>query len=168
MSRRVEVDASRCTGCRACMLTCSLRRTGEARLSASAIRVVSSPDEGQHAPIVCLACSERPCIAACPVGAIVDAEETPLLDVKRCIGCRACVDACPYGAIGFDPVAGKAVKCDLCGGDPLCVKVCNAATTMPGALSVVEGPPTEASLQEARRRRTEAASWRGGGQAHAG
>jgi len=168
MSRRVEVDASRCTGCRACMLTCSLRRTGEARLSASAIQVVSSPDEGSHAPIVCLACSGRPCIAACSVDVIIDSKETPLLDVERCIGCGACIDACPYGAIGFDPVAGKAIKCDLCGGDPLCVKVCNAATTMPGALSIVDDPPTKEALKEAWRRRTQATSWKGGGQGHDG
>jgi len=160
MSRHVEVDAARCTGCRACMLTCSLRRMGETRLSGSAIQVFSSADEGKHAPIVCLACPSRPCIEACPVRAIVDADDTPLLDVKRCIGCRACIAACPYGAIGYDEALGKAVKCDLCDGDPLCVSVCNAATTMPGALRILDGPPSAESLDAAQERLANAESWR--------
>ena len=32
--------------------------------------------------------------------------------------------ACPFGAILVDPKTGDVVKCDLCGGDPTCVKVC--------------------------------------------
>jgi Fe-S-cluster-containing dehydrogenase component len=32
--------------------------------------------------------------------------------------------ACPYGAIFADPKTGAITKCDLCGGDPMCVKVC--------------------------------------------
>lgn len=162
MSRRVEVDASRCTGCRACMLTCSLRRTGEVRLSGSAIRVVSAPDEAAHAPIVCRSCEDRPCVEVCPVGAIRDAEDTPILDVDQCIGCKACTAACPYGAISFDKAAEKAVKCDLCGGDPLCVKVCNAATTMPGALSFGEGPLAGDSVKAAEERLRTAQCWSGG------
>lgn len=128
-------------------------------MSASAIRVASSMDEGKHAPIVCLACAGRPCIEACPVGAIVDKEDTPFLDTDRCTGCRSCIKVCPFGAIGYDAVENVAVKCDLCGGDPLCVQVCNAATTMPGALRIVEGPPEHESLQAARQRLADTASW---------
>lgn len=168
MTCRVEVDAARCTGCRACMLTCSLRRTGEARLSASAIRVFSAHDEGAHAPIVCVSCASRPCVAVCPVGAIQDAEDTPILDVDRCIGCTACVTACPFGAIGFDTVSQRAVKCDLCGGTPLCVEVCNAATTMPGALALTEGPLSEASTESATHRLRNAQLWRDKEMDHAG
>lgn len=31
---------------------------------------------------------------------------------------------CPYGAIDFDAASGLLIKCDLCDGDPLCVKYC--------------------------------------------
>jgi Fe-S-cluster-containing hydrogenase component 2 len=32
--------------------------------------------------------------------------------------------ACPFGMIFVDAEKGFAVKCDLCGGDPECVKYC--------------------------------------------
>jgi carbon-monoxide dehydrogenase iron sulfur subunit len=35
-----------------------------------------------------------------------------------------CVRACPSGAMGFDKKEKLADKCDLCGGDPECVKHC--------------------------------------------
>jgi Fe-S-cluster-containing hydrogenase component 2 len=54
-----------------------------------------------------------------------------LLDAKICIGCRMCAIACPFGAIGLnyldEPVS--ILKCDLCDGDPQCVRFCE-----PGAL----------------------------------
>ena len=160
MSRRIEVDAARCTGCRGCALTCSLNRSGEVRLAAAAIRIVSQPDEGASVPIVCVSCPERPCVAACPVGALRDSDDTPIIDADRCIGCRLCLAACPYAAIGFDPVTKKAVKCDLCGGEPLCVQVCNAAGTMPGTLALSEGPATEKTLTGALDRAQKAARWK--------
>ncbi|MCS7131978.1 MAG: hypothetical protein NZ934_04555, partial [Hadesarchaea archaeon] len=43
------------------------------------------------------------------------------------------VEACPFGAIALHPSKGVAIKCDLCGGDPACVKQC-----MPGALKLIE------------------------------
>jgi anaerobic carbon-monoxide dehydrogenase iron sulfur subunit len=166
VSQWVAVDASRCTGCRACMLTCSLRRLGEVRLTGAAIQIVSAPDDARHTPLVCLSCGDRPCIAVCPVGAIHDTAGTPLLNGEECIGCGACVAACPYGAIGFDAVTNQAVKCDLCGGDPLCVRVCNAATTMPGALAWVKESAPEDALVSARERLNLSKEWMKGGSAH--
>ena len=144
------------------MLACSLRRTGEVRLSASAIQVVSRSDEGQHAPLVCVSCEEKHCVDACPVGAIQDDGDTPTIDVRLCIGCGACVDACPYDAIGFDDALHQAVKCDLCGGDPVCIAVCNAATTMPGALAWGEGPMSSEDRDAALGRAERAGAWRSG------
>jgi Fe-S-cluster-containing hydrogenase component 2 len=46
-----------------------------------------------------------------------------ILDADKCTACRACVDACPFGAIFVGP-KGEILKCDLCGGNPLCVKYC--------------------------------------------
>jgi Fe-S-cluster-containing hydrogenase component 2 len=37
-----------------------------------------------------------------------------------------CVSACPVGAVVVDPEEGTASKCDLCGGEPQCVKYCPA------------------------------------------
>lgn len=47
-----------------------------------------------------------------------------VVDEERCTGCGFCAAACPWGVITLDPVTGKALKCDLCGGDPACVKEC--------------------------------------------
>jgi len=140
MTRKViDIDHKKCTGCRACMLTCSLAHAGEIRLAASAIQIASSNDEGRNVPLVCIACEERPCLDVCPEDAIHLHEELdmPMIDSARCTGCQSCIAACPYCGIFFDPVAKKAVKCDLCNGEPLCVKVCTGVYDMPAALRYV-------------------------------
>ena len=40
---------------------------------------------------------------------------------------------CPFGAISIDSGDEKLIKCDLCGGDPTCVKFCST-----GALQYVK------------------------------
>jgi Fe-S-cluster-containing hydrogenase component 2 len=47
-----------------------------------------------------------------------------VINYDRCINCKTCVVVCPFGAVGFDPVAKKIISCDLCDGDPVCVKFC--------------------------------------------
>jgi len=135
----VDIDYTRCTGCRACVLTCSVFHAGVVRPSASAIHIASSLDEGVNVPLLCIACKERPCLDVCPVNAIRLHKTLgiPLIDTEACTGCQSCIPACPYHGISFDPVADKAVKCDLCDGEPLCVKVCMGAYEMPGALHYV-------------------------------
>jgi carbon-monoxide dehydrogenase iron sulfur subunit len=135
---RIVVAHTRCTGCHACVLNCALVHVGAVRPGASAIRIASSEDEGRHIPLLCIACEDRPCLEACPEGAIrLDGRlDVPVIDNETCIGCRACLSACPYQGIFFDRNAGKAVKCDLCDGDPQCVKVCAGEYGMPGALTL--------------------------------
>lgn len=41
------------------------------------------------------------CLYVCPTGA-ADTEDS-VIDVKKCIGCRACFKACPSGAISMVP-----------------------------------------------------------------
>jgi Fe-S-cluster-containing hydrogenase component 2 len=61
----------------------------------------------------------------CPTNAINLNRETGAKEVDQelCIGCRLCTLSCPFGLIVMG-AAQKAVKCDLCGGDPECVKAC--------------------------------------------
>jgi len=138
MHPRIVIDYTRCTGCQACVLSCALSHGQSIRTSASAIQIASSEDEGIHVPLLCIACAERSCIDACPEGAIRldNYLGIPLIDRDRCIGCRACLSACPYAGIHFDDTVGRPVVCDLCGGDPLCVKVCSGERGMPGALTL--------------------------------
>ena len=64
---------------------------------------------------------------ACPVNALTRDEKTGAIVVAedRCVGCRVCVVICPIGGVFIDPTTNLAYKCDLCGGDPECVKYCD-------------------------------------------
>ncbi len=46
------------------------------------------------------------------------------LDNDKCILCKSCVGVCVNGVILLDPIKMRIIKCDHCGGDPECAKVC--------------------------------------------
>ena len=63
----------------------------------------------------------------CPVKAISRDEELGSVEVDydACIGCRSCVVVCPFGAMSFNTIDRQVFKCDLCDGDPQCVRFCD-------------------------------------------
>jgi carbon-monoxide dehydrogenase iron sulfur subunit len=81
---------------------------------------------GVDDPHVCRLCQRAPCLVACPAGALSRSGTTAaiLVDPGKCIGCYACLDACPFGVVTLHPETGEILICDLCGGDPACVKRC--------------------------------------------
>ena len=87
------------------------------------------------------------CETVCPMRAIHKDENTGalLIDYDLCVGCKLCVTFCPFGGAGMD-IEGKVIKCDLCKGDPQCVKNCE-----PEALQYLE-----ASAINLRKRRVAA------------
>jgi Fe-S-cluster-containing dehydrogenase component len=95
-------------------------------LERSCIKTTLSPKDQLNGPIVCLHCQEPECAKVCPTGALVKNPEKGIVAVEeaKCIGCLLCTMACPYGGIYPERNAQKVYKCDLCGGDPECVKVC--------------------------------------------
>jgi Fe-S-cluster-containing hydrogenase component 2 len=60
------------------------------------------------------------------------------IDANQCIGCALCVQYCPVDMVHLDPDTKKAVKCELCQGDPACVAACPT-----GALEFVSDPLKE-------------------------
>lgn len=122
-----------CTGCNACQLACSLRATGGYNPRLARLKILVEGENFLNRPLVCTQCENAFCMRSCPVKAISRNPETGvvLIDKDLCTGCGDCIEACPDEMIRMD-AQGKADKCDLCEGDPLCVRYCVA-----GALKLV-------------------------------
>jgi len=152
----ILVDFDKCTGCRTCETVCAQFNqqkviNGEALWGLgnpyfANIRVYPfNPDA--DVPIVCLMCKDNPCIEACPVepdeqGHKALYRDTKTLAIrnnkKRCIACGSCAEACREKRVGAI-IPNKETNhpermCNLCNGDPQCVKYCPY-----GALTHVKG-----------------------------
>jgi Fe-S-cluster-containing dehydrogenase component len=140
-------DSTRCVGCRRCELACTEYNDNRAQPSLSRIKVARNFNfgpKGQQAGFgrgmgqfgdfrvvqdTCKQCPHPvPCETACPNDAIVLDERTRarIIDPERCDGCRFCMRACPWEMVSFDAETGKATKCFLCDGKPVCVEACPA------------------------------------------
>ena len=115
-----------CSGCRICQMICSLTHEGAIDIEQSRIQVSSDPFKGISTIIVCSQCHNAPCYYACPESAIKFAQTngSVVIDKERCNGCRLCEKACTFNAIQVSKKDHKAYKCDLCNGNPECVKWC--------------------------------------------
>jgi Fe-S-cluster-containing hydrogenase component 2 len=120
------VNSKKCTGCRSCELACSFEHFNEFSYELSAIRVNKIEQRALNYPIVCLQCENPPCVPACPEDALFKNKENGLVEFyeDRCTSCEKCIEACPFDAVFLTGDRSKIVKCDLCGGDPACVKAC--------------------------------------------
>jgi len=127
MSTHVLVtEPKKCNGCSLCRLVCSMVKSGARNPARARIRIMRLDGREAYLPVICQHCQDAPCMAVCPREAIYrDCElDRVMVDYERCISCRMCSVACPFGAIGFDKERQKVFKCDLCGGQPLCVDYC--------------------------------------------
>ncbi len=123
----IEVSHSKCTGCRTCEMVCSLTHDKECSTAKSRIKIFRDEEFGNNVIALCQHCQDAKCMESCPSSAIGRNLETGavLVDRELCIGCEACVEACPVSALSLDSKNAVVFKCDLCGGDPECVKWCN-------------------------------------------
>jgi anaerobic carbon-monoxide dehydrogenase iron sulfur subunit len=125
-----------CTGCRACEFACSFQKEKTFHYHSSMIRIQkNAAEEGFFQMGVCRHCPDAPCMPACPEEAIARDPESGLVSISpsKCTGCGLCVEACPWHAPAVSSTEGIAKICDLCQGDPLCVKFCQ-----PGALALAK------------------------------
>ena len=139
------LDATRCTGCKTCMMACkdyhalpsdiSFRQVyeyeldGEWTLDADGCWIPGGAT--YYVSSSCQHCGDPACTRVCPTGAMhKDVDGLVLVDTMRCIGCGYCQLSCPYNAPKVDEEAGHSVKCTGCrerleaGLAPICVAAC--------------------------------------------
>ena len=127
MAIALYIDYEKCTGCRLCELVCAVKHYGISNPTRARIKVMKWEQEGIYVPMSCQQCQDAPCQNICPVKAISRDEELGrvMVDYDKCIGCRFCVAVCPFGAMSFNEIDRQVLKCDLCDGEPQCVRFCD-------------------------------------------
>jgi len=120
-----------CTGCRACEYACSQFHYKDATRPAASRIYIRRYKGIVDVPVICWHCEDAPCVKACPTTprAIEKDKATNIIayiDDKTCLGakCNKCIEACPAKYLRRHPDTGWPMFCDLCKGDPECVKAC--------------------------------------------
>jgi carbon-monoxide dehydrogenase iron sulfur subunit len=113
---KIGINSEKCSGCHLCEMACSIHHLGVVNINRSAIRI-RKDDLGTAAcqPIVCRHCENMPCMGQNNR----NSEEYRL----RFVWEKALSDACPFKAV-FQ-WGDEAYHCDLCEGEPQCVRVCS-------------------------------------------
>jgi len=118
-------DPGKCTGCGTCEMICSTRNVAKVAPASASVRVVSDENRGRNLAVLCQHCRNPLCLEACPTRAIEKGEDGIVrINDLFCVDCGLCTLACPEAAPIKDPASGEIHKCDLCEGDPLCVRYC--------------------------------------------
>ena len=112
---KIRIRKERCSGCHICEMVCSLFHTGRINVERSAIRIHQDDLEtSMNTPHLCRQCKKMKCL---------EVEGLPQEPERRQFRWpKPRADQCPFEAL---PVfEDTAFHCDLCGGDPRCVRVC--------------------------------------------
>jgi len=134
-------DATKCVGCKACMVACK-RVNGDygslsfEKASFDGDAVWDAPEDlsGDTRTIIklfkekkgiwsyikysCMHCQKPSCVSVCPVSAMTKDKVTGIVDYNKdnCIGCRYCQVACSFNIpkSQWDRAIPQIVKCDFC------------------------------------------------------
>jgi Fe-S-cluster-containing hydrogenase component 2 len=122
----IERKEEKCSGCLGCELACSFAHFGYFDRGKSRIRILNDEEKSDITIQQCIQCEERSCVNACPVGALSINERLGYVqhDESICIQCQKCFKACKYHGVFWDEERNYPLICDLCEGDPQCVKPC--------------------------------------------
>ena len=117
------MNKKKCSGCRLCETLCSLFHGGAVNAEKSAIRIEKDDlDTSMNSPFVCRQCKTMACLEGEKV--------TPETERKKFIWAAQRSGKCPFHALNL--FKGKSYHCDLCGGNPQCVKVCTTGALVMG------------------------------------
>ena len=118
-------DIERCIACNGCVVACKEGHQLPVGINRRRVIILNEGKPGERSiSISCMHCSNAPCIAVCPVGALYQREDGIVLVNKEvCIGCGYCFMACPFGAPQFPRgnvfgARGAMDKCTFCAGGP--------------------------------------------------
>ncbi len=127
IAKMLIADPTKCTGCRACEMVCSVKHEGVSNPTRARIKIMKWEPISLDVPIICQQCHDAPCVAVCPSGAMKLNTElaTPIIDYDLCIGCRMCLSVCPFGAITVDAKKRRGIKGEPVQGGPICGKFCD-------------------------------------------
>ncbi len=143
MTYAFVLDASACSGCKACQAACKDKNGLPVGVLWRRVYEVTGGSWKQQGAawtstvfaynlsVSCNHCTHPKCAGVCPVNAFtVRPDGIVVLDASKCVGCGYCAWACPYGAPQYDRAAGRMGKCDFCcdnldaGLAPACVSAC--------------------------------------------
>ena len=145
MGKMILIDSEKCVGCRNCTLACSFANEQLFGLSKARITTYWLYRAGRHLTMMCQHCASPPCMDVCPMEAISRNEDTGaiVIDPDQCIGCKMCMVVCPVGGVTWDADSRRMIKCDLCNGEPECVKHC-----LYGALTWVDAGEAAVNIRQ--------------------
>lgn len=143
-------DATKCIGCKACVVSCKENSKlpadvdgyggglydapeGLNEYTKNVIQLYSDGNEASFVKKQCMHCIDPACVGACMLGAMSKGQFGIVsYDVSKCVGCRYCETVCPFNVPKFEwsKTNPRIVKCDLCkdrlaqGKDPSCTESC--------------------------------------------
>jgi len=105
-------------------MLCSLFHLGIINTEKSAIRIHKDDlDTSLNIPTLCRQCKEMKCLNG--------DRAAKTRERKKFIWNKTRAERCPFNALSV--LFGEAFHCNLCGGNPQCVKVCT-----PGAIQIIK------------------------------
>lgn len=114
------IHDERCSGCRACLLACSVANFREITTAKAALRIEALfPSPGIYRIHLCDNCGV--CAEACPEEAIVWDGDRFVLREEDCSACGTCVEVCPNEALRLNPDTDRPILCTGCGE---CAAIC--------------------------------------------